>query len=87
MHKSFIDDLKSRPYTFYIALGASGIVAYTIYKSGPSPTKIALSTITSSLIQHYAFNYLHAEEEPISDPLVPDQTEPSAPSKLDSYFA
>lgn len=83
---NFVDELKNRPVSFYITLGLSGVVSYSIYKASPTPIGIATGTVSSSLIQYYAFNYLKAEEAPISGPSTPDETSTQEVSQWDSYF-
>lgn len=80
---NFIQSLKSRPISFYFTIGFSGILAYYIFKTSPTPIGIALSTVSSSIIQQYAF------EELKSSTTIPYEISPeeeAQPSVFDKYF-
>lgn len=79
----FSDDLKSRPISFYLTIAFSGLLAYGIIKKSTTPLNISLATISSSLIQQYAFQELK------SDPSTPDEISAEVvieSSPLDNYF-
>ena len=68
---SFLQELQSQPKEFYILLGLSGVNAYFWKKNIQNkPLASAISSVSSSLIQYYAYKYVKTEpeQEPIPEP-------------------